>query len=129
MKIHSSCEIEDFVYIAPLVVHLRTRAPLRGRLTLPATLAQGIIHTTKSEGGRKKRPMIWCNKLFDNAKSYWCRAEIALCYACWQCHVLIGGMGVICEKKEKREAGRERTINQERKKASKQQYTRTYRYI
>ena len=30
--------------------------------------------TTKCEVGRNKRPMIWCNERYDNAKSYLFRA-------------------------------------------------------
>ena len=45
-----------------------------------ARYAPARKNTTKCEGGRKKRPMIWCEQRFDNAKSY-TRKLIALCCA------------------------------------------------
>ena len=80
-----------------------TRAPLRGRLTPPATLAQGkeVCNKNHVKGTERRRPMIWCKQRFDNAKSCLCRASCpvvlgcAVCFCC-RCYVLIGSTGVFC---------------------------------
>ena len=52
------------------------------------------------KGGRKKRPMIWCEQRFDNAKSCLCRANCPVMLSCavcfgYRCYVLIGSTGVL----------------------------------
>ena len=75
-----------------------------------ARARQGRMQLKTCKGGRKKRPIIWCEQRFDNAKS--CLEQIALrivlsCAVCfrYRCYVLIGSTGVICvgEKTEGRE--------------------------
>ena len=76
------------------------------------------------EGGRKKRPMIWCEQRFDNAKSCLCRANCpavvscAVCF-CYRCYVLIGSTGIICVGENA--GGRERS-HRKKKKSSTQQH-------
>ena len=65
-----------------------TRAPLRGRLTPPATatIARGRMQLKHvCIGSTKKRPMIWCEQALDNAKSCLCRANCPVL-----CCVLVG---------------------------------------
>ena len=66
-----------------------TRAPLRGRLTPPATLAQGKEECNKKhvKGAERKRPMIWCEQQFNNAKSCLCRASRHVVLSCAVCFV------------------------------------------
>ena len=43
------------------------------------------------EGGRKKRPTIWCGQRFDNAKSCLCRANclVVVVLSCAVCFFLV----------------------------------------
>ena len=91
---------------------------------------QGTIPLKTCKGGRKKRPMIWCEQQFDNAKSCLCRANCpvvlscAVCF-CYRCCVLIGSTGVICLGEKT--WGRERSNTcrkRKKKKSSTQQHVR-----
>ena len=103
MKIHSSCEIENFVetHLCKLCVILRSRAlctryrleakylgtpykyttaPLHGRLTPPATLAQGRMQLKHVKGAERRGPSFVANgeSIMPRAA---CAELIALCCA------------------------------------------------
>ena len=53
-----------------------------------ARYARARKNATKTcKGGRKRRPMIWCEQRIDNAKSCLCRANCRVL-----CCVLVGGV-------------------------------------
>ena len=111
----------QYAYLFKLLVGtcnilLFTRAPLRGRLTPPATLAQGKEECNKKhvKGTERRRPMIWCEQRFDNAKSCSCRASCPVVLSCavcfwYRCYVLIGSTGVICVGEKTRDRERSNT--------------------
>ena len=78
------------------------------------------------KGGRKKRPMFWCEQQFDNAKICLCRANCPVVLSCVVCfcyryYVLIGSTGVI--RVGEKTGSRERSNTcRKRKKNSTQQY-------
>ena len=82
------------------------------------------------KGGRKKRPMIWCEQRFDNAKSCLCRANCpvvlscAVCF-CYRCYVLIGNMGVICVGEKTGGRERSNTCRKRKMRKSSTPYTTT----
>ena len=95
------------------------RRPLRSR--------KARKNATKKicKGGRKKRPAIWCEQRFDNAKSCLCRANCpvaAVLCACYRCYVLIGSTGVICVGEKT--GGRERSNTCRRKSSTPYTTTR-----
>ena len=47
-----------------------------------ARARQGRMQLKTCKGGRKKRPMIWCEQRFDNAKSCLCRANCPVVLSC-----------------------------------------------
>ena len=112
-------------------LYIYTRAPLRGRLTPPATLAQGKEECNKKhvKGTERRRPMIWCKQRFDNAKSCLCKASCpvglscAVCF-CYRCYVLIGSRGVICvgEKTGARERSNTCRKRKKNKSSTSQQH-------
>ena len=83
-----------------------------GRMQLPNTC----------KGGRKKRPMIWCEPRFDINKSCLCRANCpvvlscAVCF-CYRCCILIGSTGVLCVGEKT--GGRERSNTREKREREK----------
>ena len=83
------------------------------------------------EGGRKKRPMIWCEQRFDNAKSCLCRPNCpvvlscAVCF-CYRCYVLIGSTGVICVGEKTGGCERSNTCRKRKKKKNTQQHVLLY---
>ena len=84
-----------------------------------ARARRGRMQPKICKGSRKKRPMIWCEHRFDNAKSCLCRANCpvvvscAVCF-CYRCYVLIGSTGVFCVGEKT--GGRERSIHVEKKR-------------
>ena len=118
-------------------MYVCTRAPLRGRLTPPhARARQGRMQLkTYSEyilckGGRKGRPMIWCEQRFDNAKSCLCRENcpvVLSCAVCFYYRCLIGSMGVICVGEKT--GGREKSNTCRKRKSRKSSTPYTTRII
>ena len=118
-----------FAQDALLVLVICTRDPLRGRLTPPATLAQGKIECNKNhvKGTERRSPMIWCKQRFDNANNCLCRASCpavlscAVCF-CYRCYVLIGSTGVICVGEKTGPRERSNTCRNRKKKSSTSQH-------
>ena len=112
-----------------------TRAPLRGRLTPPATLAQGKEECNQKHvrGTERRRPTLWCKQRFDSAKSYFCRASCpvvlscAVCF-CYRCCVLIGSTGVICMGKKQGPVKDQIHIEEKRRKVAHHNNTYYTRY-
>ena len=82
------------------------------------------------KGGRKKRPTIFCEQRFDNAKSCLCRANCPVVLSCavcfrYRCYVPIGSSGVLCVGEKT--GGRERSNNTCRK--IKKQGSNTQQHI
>ena len=107
-----------------LYIVVTTRAPLRGRLTPPATLAQGKEECNKKHvKGTERRPMIWCKQRFDNAKSCLCRASCPVVLSCavcfsYRCYVLIVSTWVICMGEKTGARERSNTCRKRKKKKS-----------
>ena len=59
-----------------LVLIYKRSAPRAASAARYARARQGRMQLKRCKGGRKKRPMIWCEKRFDNAKS--CLEQISL---------------------------------------------------
>ena len=77
------------------------------------------------KGGRKKRPMIWCEQRFDNAKSCLCRANCPVVLSCavcfsYRCYVLIGSTG------GKKQGAVKDQIHVEKEKSRKGVHNKTY---
>ena len=98
-----SCHGSTRRHIMYLVSH--TRAPFRGRLTTPASLAQGRMQLKHVKGQKDEaHDFVRLENLY--AKSCLCRAInscpvlcTVLC-ACCRCHILVGNAGVICGRGE-----------------------------
>ena len=104
-----------------------TRAPLRGRLRLRKTRKNATKNILRAcKGGRKKRPMIWCEQRFDNAKSCFCRANcpvVLSCAVCFYYRCLIGSMGIICVGEKTGGRERSNTYRNRKKRKSSTPYT------
>ena len=82
---------------------MSTGVPLRGRLTPPATLAQGRMQLKHVKGAERRVPWFGANIELTMPRAA-CAELIALCCAvlcaCWRCHVLIGRTCVNCGRKK-----------------------------
>ena len=119
---HDQQHIHIYIYI--------TRAPLRGRLTPPPTLAQGIFQLN-AKGAKRRGPRFSATSDDIMPRATLCRADCPLCAVqcvCWRCHVLIGSTGVICEQKFAKRTEMEVKINDESKQTSTHTH-RLYRHL
>ena len=87
---------------------------------------QGRMQLKTLKGGRKKRPMNWCEQRFDNAKSCLCRANCPFVLSCavgfcYRCYVLIDSSGVICVGEKTGGRERSNTCRKRKKKTSSTQ--------
>ena len=62
-----------------MCITYKSPAPRAADAARYARARQGRMQLKTCKGGRKKRPMIWCEQRFDNAKSCLCRANCPVC--------------------------------------------------
>ena len=84
--------MHDTVHTRPCTAHLyvlyKGSAPRAAGAARYARARQGRMQLKTCKGGRKKRPMIWCEQRFDNAKS--CLEQIALLRSAVLCASVTG---------------------------------------
>ena len=120
------------VYITRINSVHKDSAPRAADAARYARARQGRMQLKTCEGGRKKRPTIWCEQRFDNAKSCLCRASClvvvlscAVCF-CYRCYVLIGSAGVLCVGEKT--GGHARSNTCRKKKRRKVAHNTYYKY-
>ena len=73
---------EDSLQYTKNVTEYKGSAPRAADAARYARSRQGRMQLKTCKGGRKKRPMIWCEQRFDNAKRCLCRANCPVVLSC-----------------------------------------------